>query len=52
MMRKNDSSNEIDGPPYIVGLLTVFKQFHPSMYKEYIHALSHYFKNIVYETTR
>ena len=52
MMKKNETSNDIDGPPFIVGVLTIFKQFHRDNYTEYIHALSHYFKNIVFDTTR
>ena len=48
MMRKNAGSIEIDGPHYIVGLLSIFKQFHTDNYKHYIMLLTHFFKNIIY----
>jgi len=48
MMRKNANSLEIDGPHYIVGLLTIFKQFHTDNYKHYIMLLTHFFKNIIH----
>jgi len=47
MMRKKDATLPIDGPHFITGLLTMFKQFHPSFYKKYIVFLVHYFKNLV-----
>ncbi len=34
----------IDGPHFIVGLLTVFKQYHYNNYKKYILYLIHYIK--------
>jgi len=55
-LRRNDPkvSNQkpnqipIDGPHYIVGLITIFKQFNPEHYKRYIHHLAHYVKSIVH----
>jgi hypothetical protein len=38
----------IDGPHYIVGLITVFKQYHPNQYKKFLHYLCHYVKNHIY----
>jgi len=34
----------IDGPHFIIGLVTLFKQFHVSQYKKYILYLIHYVK--------
>jgi hypothetical protein len=34
----------IDGPHFIVGLCTIFKQFHYSQYKRYVVYLTHYVK--------
>ena len=50
-MRKNQYSAEIDGPHFIVGLITIFKQFHPENYKTFILLMSHFFKNIVFMQT-
>jgi len=32
----------------MVGIITLFKQFHPENYRTYILLLSHFFKNIIY----
>lgn len=42
----------IDGPHFIVGLLTIFKQFHSENYRKYIQKLTHFFKNVVYATDK
>ncbi|TNV72026.1 hypothetical protein FGO68_gene3106 [Halteria grandinella] len=34
----------IDGPHFIIGLCTIFKQFHYSHYKKYVHYLIHFVK--------
>jgi len=34
-----------------VGLLTVFKQYNPVHYKRFLFILSHYYKNVIYNTT-
>ena len=52
LVRKSKESLPIDGPHFIVGLLTVFKQFHPSNYKRYLLILSHYYKNVIFATTQ
>jgi len=38
----------IDGPHFIVGLITIFKQFNPEYFRCYIHHLAHYVKSIVH----
>ena len=38
----------IDGPHFIVGMISIFKQFNPEYYRRYIHHLAHYVKSIVY----
>jgi hypothetical protein len=51
IMRKNQSTEfAIDGPHFITGLLTIFKQFHSENYRVYIQKLSHFFKNVIYGT--
>jgi len=52
MMRKNQHSAELDGPHFIVGLITIFKQFHPENYKTYILLMSHFFKNVMFMQTQ
>ena len=52
LVRKTKESINIDGPHYIVGLLTIFKQFHPSHNKRYLHLLSHFYKNVIFMTTQ
>jgi len=37
----------IDGPHFITGLITVFKQYHPNQYRKYIHYLIHFVKNTI-----
>lgn len=49
--RKSTKSLALDGPHFIVGLLTVFKQYNPVVYKRYLFILSHYYKNLIYNTT-
>lgn len=34
----------IDGPHFIIGLVTIFKQFHYNHFKKYVHYLIHYVK--------
>jgi len=48
MVKKNKEGPMIDGPHYIMGMLTVFKQFNNVFYKKYLHYLSHHFKNVVF----
>lgn len=50
-MRKSAQAEPIDGPHFIVGLLTVFKQYNPTNYKRYLFILSHYYKNVIFNTT-
>lgn len=38
----------MDGPHFIVGVITIFKQFNPDHYRRYIHHLVHYYKSIVH----
>ena len=53
IMRKNQQTEfAIDGPHFITGLLTIFKQFHSENYRAYIQKLTHFFKNIVFGTTQ
>ena len=47
LIRKNKEML-IDGPHYIVGVLTIFKQYHPNNYKKYLHYLCHFVKNHIY----
>lgn len=49
--RRSAKSLPIDGPHFIVGLLTVFKQYNPVNYKRYLFILSHFYKNVIYNTT-
>lgn len=42
----------IDGPHFIVGLLTVFKQFHPIQYKKYLLYMSHFVKNAIFNSSQ
>ena len=52
IMRKNQTMEfPIDGPHYITGLLTIFKQFHSENYRAYIQKLTHFFKNTVFGST-
>jgi hypothetical protein len=37
----------IDGPPFIVGLLTVFKHFHPTNFTKFLLIISHYSKGAI-----
>lgn len=56
IMRKNQYENSqmdsIDGPHFITGLLTIFKQFHRENSRVYIQKLTHFFKNIVFATEK
>lgn len=38
----------IDGPHFIVGVISIFKQFNPEHYRRYIQHLAHYVKSIVH----
>jgi len=38
----------VDGPHFIVGLLTIMKQYHPSNLKNYLMYLANYFNNTVH----
>ena len=38
----------IDGPHFIVGVISIFKQFNPDHYRRYIQHLAHYVKSIVH----
>mmetsp|Transcript_9263 Transcript_9263/g.8916 ORF Transcript_9263/g.8916 Transcript_9263/m.8916 type:complete len:209 (-) Transcript_9263:6-632(-) len=46
LVRKNKSSN-IDGPCFVMGLITIFKQFHNSHFKKYLVYMSHYIKSSI-----
>ena len=48
MQRESDKAIKCDGPGFIVGLLTIFKQFHPQNENTYINLLCHYLKNEIY----
>ena len=37
----------IDGPPFIVGMLTIFKHFHPTNFMKYLLICSHYVKGAI-----
>ena len=56
IMRKNQFAesqvDSIDGPHYISGLLTIFKQFRTENYRTYLLRLTHFFKNIVFATEK
>lgn len=38
----------LDGPHFITGLLTIFKQYHNVNFRKYLMFLSNYFKNVVH----
>lgn len=38
----------IDGPHFIIGMLTIFKQYHSSHFKKYLMFLSNYLKNVIH----
>jgi len=38
----------IDGPHFIVGLITIFKQYHISHFRKFLMYLANYFKNSVH----
>ena len=40
----------IDGPHFIVGMVTIFKQFHYNHYKKFILYLIHYIKVAIFGT--
>lgn len=44
----NKGQVPIDGPHFIVGVISIFKQFNPEHYRRYIHHLAHYVKSIVH----
>ena len=37
----------VDGPPYIVGMLTIFKHFHPTNFMKFLLICSHYVKGAI-----
>ena len=39
---------QIDGPHFIAGLLTIFKQYHNSHFRRYLMFMTNYVKNVVY----
>lgn len=43
-LTRNKKDLLIDGPHFIIGLVTIFKQFHFSHFKKYILYLIHYVK--------
>jgi len=47
--QKDKDPLKIDGPVFIVGMLTIFKQFHPVNEATYINLLCHFFKNDVFK---
>lgn len=47
LVRRNKES-VIDGPHFIVGLITLFHQYHPSHYKRFLHFMAHFVKNTIY----
>lgn len=48
MQRETEKSLKCDGPGFIVGMLTIFKQFHPQNENTYLNLLCHYLKNEIY----
>lgn len=46
LVRKTKSSN-IDGPCFVMGLITMFKQFHNSHFKRYLVYISHFIKSSI-----
>jgi hypothetical protein len=38
----------LDGPHFIVGMLTIFKQYHNSNFMKYLMYLSNYLKNTIH----
>lgn len=38
----------LDGPHFITGVLTIFKQYHNSNFRKYLMFLANYFKNLVH----
>lgn len=48
MMKKDSKSFDVDGPAFINGVITIFKQFHANNYQTYIRQLCHFFKNIAF----
>jgi hypothetical protein len=45
MQRNEKSLLKLDGPAIITGMITIFKQFHPSNQRVYVQLICHYFKN-------
>jgi hypothetical protein len=46
IVRKSKSAT-IDGPCFVMGLITIFKQFHNSHFKKYLVYMSHYIKSSI-----
>mmetsp|Transcript_7972 Transcript_7972/g.13378 ORF Transcript_7972/g.13378 Transcript_7972/m.13378 type:complete len:155 (+) Transcript_7972:1712-2176(+) len=40
----------IDGPHFIVGLITILKQYHSHNFRKYLMFLANYFKNLVFQS--
>lgn len=38
-----------DGPAFLTGMITIFKQFHPSNERIFLNIICHYFKNEVFK---
>lgn len=51
LMQRNEKSLKLDGPAFITGMMTIFKQFHPQNERTYINLLCHYFKNELHKQT-
>mmetsp|Transcript_15142 Transcript_15142/g.10633 ORF Transcript_15142/g.10633 Transcript_15142/m.10633 type:complete len:103 (+) Transcript_15142:3344-3652(+) len=51
LIKKSKEGAPLDGPHFIMGLLTIFKQFNKCLYKKYLMYLSHYFKNVVFSNS-
>jgi hypothetical protein len=42
----------IDGPHFIVGLLTIFKQYHVNQFKKYLLYLTHFVKTTIHNASQ
>ena len=43
-MTKRTRERPIDGPPFVMGLITIFRQYHYTKFKKYLLYISHYVK--------
>lgn len=48
MQRESEKAIKCDGPGFIVGMLTIFKQFHPMNENTYLNLLCHFLKNDIF----